>query len=274
MATIVNWSREEVYKLISLWSDDVIQEQLEGCHRNSQVYKKIADSLHEAGFNRTFEQCREKMKKLRGEYKKIKDKRNETGQGRFPEWEFYDAMDAVMGHKHSTEPPVVIESMPSTSSTEIDPDEETQDMSGAVDLDVNEPSQNSSNAVAISEAQQSNGKLNKRKRSKNEVTNSLLERMVRLHENSDKMMYMLEEKRAKMEERQIELDAQLQHEERDFQLQIMQIMMRQSNPLHPPPPSMSNYPMHSSFSFGSAEFDLEPDATPNGLEYIVCYYSN
>ena len=274
MATIVNWSREEVYKLISLWSDDVIQEQLEGCRRNSQVYKKIADSLREAGFNRTFEQCREKMKKLRGEYKKVKDKRNETGQGRFPEWEFYDAMDAVMGHKHSTEPPVVIESMPSTSSTEIDPDEETQDMSGAVDLDVNEPSQmssssstsqNSSNTVAISEAQQSNGKLNKRKRSKNEVTNSLLERMVRLHENSDKMMYMLEEKRTKMEERQIELDAQLRREERDFQLQIMQIMMRQSNPHHPPPPSVSNYPMHSSFSFGSAEFDLDPDATPNGL---------
>ena len=235
MVTIVNWSHDKVYKLISLWSDDVIQEQLEGCRRNSQVYKKTAESLREAGFNRTFEQCREKMKKLKGEYKKVKDKYNETGQGHFPEWEFYDAMDAVIGHKHSTEPPVVIESMPSTSSTEIDPDEETQDMSGAVDPDVNKPSQmsssntishNSSNAVTISEAQPLNGKLNKHKRSKNEVTNSLLERMVRLHENSDKMMYILEEKRAKMEERQIELDAQLGCEERDFQLQIMQIMMR------------------------------------------------
>ena len=55
MATIVNWSRDEVYKLISLWSEDVIQEQLKGCRRNSQVYKKIADSLREAGFSRTFE---------------------------------------------------------------------------------------------------------------------------------------------------------------------------------------------------------------------------
>ena len=144
-------------------------------------------------------------------------------------------------------------------------------MSGAVDPDVNEPSQmsssntishNSPNAVTISEAQPPNGKLNKRKRSKNEVANSLLERMVRLHENSDKMMYMLEEKRAKMEERQIELDAQLRREERDFQLQIMQIMMRQSTPHHPPP---LPYPVHSSFDFGSAEFDLDPDATPNGL---------
>ena len=57
MATIVNWSRDEMYKIISLWSDDVIQEQLEGCRRNSQAYKKIAESLREAGFNRTFEQC-------------------------------------------------------------------------------------------------------------------------------------------------------------------------------------------------------------------------
>ena len=29
---------------------------------------------------------------------KVKDKRNETGQGRFPEQEFHDAMDAVIGH--------------------------------------------------------------------------------------------------------------------------------------------------------------------------------
>ena len=27
----VNWTRAEVYKLISIWSDDAIQEQLEGC---------------------------------------------------------------------------------------------------------------------------------------------------------------------------------------------------------------------------------------------------
>ena len=105
-------------------------------------------------------------------------------------------MDAVIGHKHSTELPVVIESMPSTSSTENDPDEETQDMSGAVDPDVNKPSQmssgdtishNSSNAVT-SKAHPPNSKLNKRKRSKNEVTNSLFERMVKMHENSDKIM--------------------------------------------------------------------------------------
>ena len=82
---VVNWSRDEVFKLISLWSEDVIQDQLEGCWRNSQVYK-ITDGLREAGFSRMFEQCREKIKKLKAEYKKVKDKRDEMGQGRYPEW--------------------------------------------------------------------------------------------------------------------------------------------------------------------------------------------
>ena len=56
---IVNWSREETFKLISLWSEDNIQEQLEGCRRNSSVFWKIADGLREAGFSCTLEQCRE-----------------------------------------------------------------------------------------------------------------------------------------------------------------------------------------------------------------------
>ena len=94
----INWTREEVYKLISIWSDATIQEQLEGCRRNSQVYKKISDDLRSTGFTRTLEQCREKIKKLKTEYKKIKYKRDETGQGRFPEWEYFDALHEVLGH--------------------------------------------------------------------------------------------------------------------------------------------------------------------------------
>ena len=30
-----NWTSEEVFKLISIWSNATIQKQLEGCHRNS-----------------------------------------------------------------------------------------------------------------------------------------------------------------------------------------------------------------------------------------------
>ena len=84
MATPVNWTREETFKLISLWSQDVIQQQLEGCRRNSLVYQKIANDLGEAGYMRSPKQCRDKTKKLKGEYKKVCDKRETTGEGGIP----------------------------------------------------------------------------------------------------------------------------------------------------------------------------------------------
>ena len=77
-----------MYKLITIWSDDAIQAHLKGCRKNSDVYRKIVKELTEAGHNRTLEQCRDKMKKLKTKYKRIKDKQNEMGQGHYPEWDF------------------------------------------------------------------------------------------------------------------------------------------------------------------------------------------
>ena len=104
------WSKEETLKLISIWNDDTVQAQLEGCRRNSDVYRKIAKELTEMGYTRTLEQCRDKMKKLKAKYKKVKDKRSKTGQVRYPEWNFFDAMDNVLGHKPATQPPAVVDS--------------------------------------------------------------------------------------------------------------------------------------------------------------------
>ena len=68
------------------------------------------------------------------------------------------------------------------------------------------------------------------------------------------MMMTLEEKRMKMEERQMEMDVQMRREERQFQLQMMQMLMQQ-NMTHPMPP---HYPMHLTFNF-------DPDETQDGL---------
>ena len=169
------------------------------------MYKKISDDLRSAGFTRTIEQCREKIKKLKTEYKKIKYKRDQTGQGRYPEWEYFDALNEVLGHKHSTEPPVVVESL-SMTTDEVGPDDETQDMSGVGESDaanVPSPAVSSSSTSSVArpntstdtdEAQQPDGKSRKRKRGKQEGTNALLEKMIKLQENSDKMLYMLEER--------------------------------------------------------------------------------
>ena len=62
---------------------------------------------------------------LKAEYKRIRDKRQETGQGRYPEWDYYDAMDGVLGHKPSTQPAVVVDTLEDSQvqDTQVDDDE-------------------------------------------------------------------------------------------------------------------------------------------------------
>ena len=78
---MATWSDPETFKLIEIWGEDSIQAQLEGCRRNKEVYEKISHELNDAGYQRTAEQCREKVKKLNSEYRKIKDSHNKTGTG-------------------------------------------------------------------------------------------------------------------------------------------------------------------------------------------------
>ena len=156
------------------------------------------------------------------------------------------------------------------TTDEVTCDDETQDMSGVGESDatnVPSPAVSSTGSSSITsvarpstdteetsrETQPPDSKSRKRKRGKLEGTNALLEKMVKLQENSDKMLCMLEEKRAKMEERQMELDAQLRREEREFQLQMLQILTQQNTPRHLPPPPVPHYGLHSSFNFGGAE---------------------
>ena len=82
------WSDGETFKLVELWGDEEIQALLEGCARNKHLYDKIAARMVEAGYERNGVQCRDKIKKLKGEFKKIKDNNNETGRKR-KVWKFY-----------------------------------------------------------------------------------------------------------------------------------------------------------------------------------------
>ena len=54
-----------------------------------------------AGFERTATQCRDKIKKLKSEYQKVKDHNNETGRNR-KKWKFYDALNDVLGNRPTT----------------------------------------------------------------------------------------------------------------------------------------------------------------------------
>ena len=109
----------------------------------------------------------------------------------------------------------------------------------------------------------SGNKSRKCKRGRNEAINELLEQMITMQKTSDEMMMTLEVKRMKMEERQMEIDAQICREERQFQLQMTQMLMQHNMTVPPPPPQ---YPMHSTFNFGSiVDRDFDTDATQDGL---------
>ena len=62
------------------------------------------------------------MRRLKTKYKKTKHKRDKTGQGQYPEWEYFDALKKVLGHKHSIKLPAVVESL-SMTTDEVGPDD-------------------------------------------------------------------------------------------------------------------------------------------------------
>lgn len=109
------WSEEETITLIDLWGDEKIQEELQNCTRNRSVYERLSRQLEAVGYTRTMVQCREKMKKLRAEYKKVKDNNGLiTGRGT-RRWRYYDKLDAILGHRPATAPPIVLD----TSAVEV-----------------------------------------------------------------------------------------------------------------------------------------------------------
>ena len=85
--------------LISIWGEEEIQAQLDGATRNIKVYEKIAAV-----------QCREKIKKLKSDYKRAKDSNNRSGMGRTIS-HFYSQLDAILGCRPSSAPSGVLESM-------------------------------------------------------------------------------------------------------------------------------------------------------------------
>ncbi|KAM7163845.1 1-aminocyclopropane-1-carboxylate synthase-like protein 1 isoform 1-T1 [Macrochelys suwanniensis] len=94
-----NWSDPEVVELLQLWADESVQMELESCLRNQHVFNRIAEVLREKGIHRTGDQCREKIKKMKLEYRRIKDNNKAPRGGRT--WKFYEVMDRVLTSRPS-----------------------------------------------------------------------------------------------------------------------------------------------------------------------------
>ena len=107
----IPWSDNETKLLISLWSDQNIQEQLENHSiRNKIVYAKLAEGMVEGGFNRNAKQCESKIKHLKEKYRSYKDKIAKSGAGAGKEPKFFDEVDQVLGTRPQTRPSFVLDS--------------------------------------------------------------------------------------------------------------------------------------------------------------------
>ena len=113
------WSEEEVHALIAIWGEKEIQAQLDGATRNKKVFDKIAEQLTELGFARTGHQCREKIKKLKSDYRRAKDSNNLTGRGRSI-LIYFTELDAILGCRPTSAPDCVVGSMATVEQEQVE----------------------------------------------------------------------------------------------------------------------------------------------------------
>ncbi|XP_038603202.1 zinc finger and SCAN domain-containing protein 29-like [Tachyglossus aculeatus] len=94
----VHWGYEETKIFLAILGEAPFSEKLRTCHRNSQVYRAIAERLQERGFLRTLEQCRYRFKNLQTSYRKAR-----TGRppGTCP---FYEEIATLMRARAAAKP--------------------------------------------------------------------------------------------------------------------------------------------------------------------------
>ena len=114
------WSNAEVKALIAVWGEGNVQEELDGAVRNKQVFQDISKKLHQLGYNRDWEQCRNKIKNLKKQCRLVKDHKSETGRGR-KTCLFYSELDCILGHRPASVPSALLDT--GSGSTVLDSEE-------------------------------------------------------------------------------------------------------------------------------------------------------
>ncbi|KAF7248106.1 Zinc finger and SCAN domain-containing protein 29 [Varanus komodoensis] len=90
-----HWCDNEIRALINIWSDEEIQQMLEGATRNKEIFEEIARRLMKAGIDRDWKQCRTKYKNLKYEYRALQKESDQLGNAR-KKMRFYDEIDCIL----------------------------------------------------------------------------------------------------------------------------------------------------------------------------------
>ena len=68
----IEWTTEETRVLLRVWGDADIQSKFDGVVRNRHIYEKIAERMKNLGYDRTWMQCKNKMKNIVQIYRKVR----------------------------------------------------------------------------------------------------------------------------------------------------------------------------------------------------------
>ena len=224
------WSEEETLKLIEVWGEGAIQAMLEGCKRNKDIFVKISRTMEASGYQKTGEQCNTKIKKLRFEYKKIKDKKGKTGEG-LKCWKYFEAMDSILGHKPATQPPVLVESSHEGISDHSALAEETTSVTNEIEETTSsttsdgEPISQPGTPVVEPVVQKVSHRKRKKASNNFEKMEEFVSRIMKMQEESDRKYMQLEEKMLKLEEKRLK-------DSHEFQMHLVSLLSHQQGPAY------------------------------------------
>ena len=112
------WTDEEIPRLLALWSDAAIHQELLGSYRKETVWKKLAEELKKQNFDRTSKQVSTKIKQLKKQYKDEVDKLRKNGVGLdsdddddiFVAFKWFFEIHHVMKRRAVVNPPALLQS--------------------------------------------------------------------------------------------------------------------------------------------------------------------
>ena len=64
MSATALWTEEEMRALVGAWAAEDVQSQLDGVAWNKAIFEKIASSIANHGYNRTWQQRKTKIKNM------------------------------------------------------------------------------------------------------------------------------------------------------------------------------------------------------------------
>ncbi|XP_065426803.1 zinc finger protein 263-like isoform X1 [Chrysemys picta bellii] len=98
-----SWSLEHSQMLVNLWCEASKTVDFSKSTRNDHLYQQISQKLAAVQIFRTSDQCRERIKRLKREYRKTRDKNRSSGNSPMT-CPFYEDFDRVLSSAPSLEP--------------------------------------------------------------------------------------------------------------------------------------------------------------------------